>query len=104
MDHNNNNPSPIPAPRSRFDVSEITGRWCSREGAPEVIVYRNEGRKGGGYWMSFTYAATTVLRRPIKRCNGFCYVNLYGWVGVIYDPEHDVLNLAGYGNYYRPEE
>lgn len=35
-----NNEYPIPASHLYFRMSEIAGRWCSREGSPEVRIYR----------------------------------------------------------------
>jgi len=62
-----NNEYPIPASHLYFRMSEIAGRWCSREGSPEVRIYHNEARRAGGYHVAFAYDAKTVLRRPLRQ-------------------------------------
>lgn len=99
-----NNEYPIPASHLYFRMSEIAGRWCSREGSPEVRIYHNEARRAGGYHVAFSYDAKTVLRRPLRQMWGLCYFDLWGRIGLSYDHERDVLTLAGYGDYYRAEE
>ena len=58
-----NNEYPIPASHLYFRMSEIAGRWCSREGSPEVRIYHNVARRAGGYHVAFAYDAKTGLRR-----------------------------------------
>ena len=94
----------VPKEHLSFSLSEVTGRWRSRSGAPDVTIYRNEGRKGGGYRVEFAYDAKTVVRRSVKQGWGLRYYDLYGWIRMNYDNERDVLTLAGYGDYYREEE
>ena len=52
-----NNEYPIPASHLYFRMSEIAGRWCSREGSPEVRIYHNEARRAGGYHVAFAFAS-----------------------------------------------
>lgn len=85
-------------------MPEIVGRWRSRGGAPEVKICRNESRKGGSYRVEFAYDENTVLLRPVKQYWGIRYFDMYGWIRITYDNERDVLNLTGYGDYYREEE
>ena len=73
-----NNEYPIPASHLYFRMSEIAGRWCSREGSPEVRIYHNEARRAGGYHVAFAYDAKTVLRRPLRQMWGLCYFDLWG--------------------------
>lgn len=93
-----------PQPYLRFSLSEISGRWRSRSGAPCLTVYRNTARKGGGYRVAFSYDADTVLQCPVRQYWGYYYFDLYGWIRLRYDRDRDVLNLSGYGDYYREEE
>ena len=88
----------------RFGMAEIAGGWRSLEGAPRVRILRNEGRRGGGYWVEFAYDEKTVLRRPIRRCWNVCYFELYGWITLRYDSARDLLTLSGYGKYRREED
>ena len=89
-----NNEYPIPASHLYFRMSEIAGRWCSREGSPEVRIYHNEARRAGGYHVAFAYDAKTVLRRPLRQMWGLCYFDLWGRIGLSYYHERDVLTLA----------
>lgn len=98
------NEYPVPVSHLYFRMSEIAGRWRSREGSPSVSIYRNERRRDGGYHVAFAYDADTVLRRPLRQAWGLCYFSLWGRIGLSYDDERDVLTLTGYGSYYRVEE
>ncbi len=92
-------------PELDFSLWEVKGSWVSREGAPSVRIYRDTGRRNGGYWVEFAYSDTTVFRRLIKK--GICglrYFDLYGSVGMAYDPRRDTLQLSAYGDYYRAED
>lgn len=104
MDRRDNQPVIAPKSHLRFSMPEVIGRWRSRSGAPEVRICRNEGRKDGGYRVEFAYDEDTVLLRPVKQYWGLRYFDLYGWIRISYDSERDVLNLTGYGDYYRGEE
>lgn len=88
-----------------FAVGDIAGSWRSREGAPSVRIYHNQARKGGGYYVEFAYDEKTVFRRPIKSYWGdIRHFDLYGFIGLAYDAEGDVLRLSLYGDYYRAED
>ncbi len=95
---------PVPVSYFYFRMQEIAGRWRSREGSPEILIYRNEARRSGGYHIAFAYDDKTVLRRPLRQLWGLCYFDLWGRISLCYDYERDVLTLAGYGDYYRVEE
>jgi hypothetical protein len=88
-----------------FSLWEIKGRWVSREGSPDVRIFRNRGCRNGGYHLELTYRTGNTYRRPIKRWFGNVrYFDLYGFVGLAYDPRRDVLSLSEYGDYYRAED
>lgn len=97
-----NNPD---GPKLDFPLWEVKGSWVSREGSPKIRIYRNTRYKHGGYYLEFVYDEHTVFRCAIrKRYGGVRYFDLYGLVGLAYDPRSDVLQLSEYGNYYRAEE
>ena len=88
-----------------FSLWEVKGRWVSREGSPDVWILRNRGCRNGGYHLEMTYRTGHTCRRPIKGWFGnIRYFDLYGFVGLAYDPERDVLLLSEYGDYYRAED
>ena len=97
-------PEPVLESHLYFETPQIEGLWQSREGSPAVRIYRNERRRGGGYWIAFSYNPQTVVHRPLKHCWGLCYCDLYGRIGIAYDSIRDVLSLVGYGDYYRVED
>jgi hypothetical protein len=90
--------------KTGFAVRDITGRWKSREGAPDIQIYRSGSRRNGGFFMEFAYKAGDIFRRPIKQYYGIWYFDLFGFVVLAYDTEKEVLQLSGYGDYYRPED
>lgn len=104
MDGMSDRQYPVPVSHLYFRMQEIAGRWRSREGSPEILIYHNEARRRGGYHVAFAYDADTVLRRPLRHLWGLCYFDLWGRIRLSYDHERDVLTLAGYGEYYRAEE
>lgn len=88
-----------------FRMCDIAGTWESREGAPRIRIYRNSSRKGGGYRLELAYDRRTRFVLPIRKYwGGIRYFDLYGFVGLAYDAERDVLQLSAYGNYYRTDE
>lgn len=88
-----------------FRMCDIAGTWESREGAPRVRIYRNSTRKDGGYRLELAYDRRTRFVLSIKKYwGGIRYFDLYGFVGIAYDAERDVLRLSVYGNYYRTDE
>lgn len=88
-----------------FSLSDAVGTWESREGAPRVRIYRNSTRKGGGYRLELAYDRTARFVLPIRKYwGGIWYFDLYGFVGMVYDAERDVLQLSAYGTYYRADE
>ena len=47
----------------------------------------------------------TCFVLPIRKYwGGIQYFDLYGFVGIAYDAERDMLRLSVYGNYYRTDE
>jgi hypothetical protein len=93
------------AARLDFPLRDITGHWVSIEGAPQVRVFRNETRRGGGIWLELTYNnPQAVYSRPVKDVFGIRYFDLFGRVGIAYDGERDVLLLSVYGEYIRVEK
>ena len=87
-----------------FRICDVAGRWQSREGAPRIRIYRNRTRKGGGYYVEFSYDGKHLFHLPVKMYwGGIRYFDLYGFVGLAYDAERDVLQLSSYGDYYRSE-
>lgn len=88
-----------------FRLCDVVGTWESREGAPRIRIYRNSSRKGGGYRLELAYDRRTRFVLPIRKYwGGIRYFDLYGFVGLAYDAERDVLQLSAYGNYYRTDE
>lgn len=88
-----------------FRLFDVVGTWESREGAPRIRIYRNSSRKGGGYRLELAYDRRTRFVLPIRKYwGGIRYFDLYGFVGLAYDAERDVLQLSVYGNYYRTDE
>ena len=88
-----------------FRLCDVVGTWESREGAPRIRIYRNSSRKGGGYRLELAYDRRTRFVLPIRKYwAGIRYFDLYGFVGLAYDAERDVLQLSAYGNYYRTDE
>lgn len=91
-------------PKFDFSLWNIKGSWVSKEGSPRIRIYRNTKYKNGGYYLELAYDERTVYRRPIKSYwSNIRYFDLYGFVGLAYDPERDVLQLSAYGDYYRAE-
>ncbi len=93
-----------PGTKTGFALRDITGRWKSREGAPDIRIYRNSERKNGGFFMEFAFKAGELFRCPVKKRQGIRYVNLYGVMSLTYNADNDVLNLSAYGKYYRIED
>jgi hypothetical protein len=88
-----------------FPLREVKGRWASREGAPGVRIVQNRRCRVGGFYLELTYRTGKSYRRLIrKHPAGVRYFDLYGFVGLAYDPERDVLQLSYYGEYYRVED
>lgn len=88
-----------------FRLCDVVGTWESREGAPRIRIYRNSSRKGGGYRLELTYDHRTRFALPIRKYwGGIRYFDLYGFIGLAYDAERDVLQLSAYGNYYRTDD
>lgn len=88
-----------------FRLRDVVGTWESREGAPRIRIYRNSSRKGGGYRLELAYDRRTRFVLPIRKYwGGIRYFDLYGFVGLAYDAECDVLQLSAYGSYYRTDE
>lgn len=88
-----------------FRLCDVVGTWESLEGAPRIRIYRNSFRKGGGYRLELAYDRRTRFVLPIRKYwGGIRYFDLYGFVGLAYDAERDVLQLSVYGNYYRTDE
>lgn len=94
----------LPAANMEFAFDTIVGRWKSMERVPDVRVYRSAERKNGGFFLEFAYKGGDVFRRPLKQYYGIRYFNLYGFIGLAYDAENDVLQISGYGDYYRVED
>lgn len=84
-----------------FRLFDVIGTWESREGAPRIRIYC----KNGGYYLELAYNRRTRFVRTIRRYGRYIrYFDLYGFVGLAYDAERDVLQLSAYGNYYRTDE
>lgn len=84
-----------------FRLFDVVGTWESREGAPRIRIYC----KNGGYYLELAYNRRTRFVLPIRKYwGGIRYFDLYGFVGLAYDAERDVLQLSAYGNYYRTDE
>ena len=45
------------AARLDFALYEVAGEWESRSGSPRVRIYRNPGRRGGGFYVEVSYKA-----------------------------------------------
>ena len=46
------------------DRYEVAGEWESRSGSPRVRIYRNPGRRGGGFYVEVSYKdGTDVYKR-----------------------------------------
>lgn len=87
-----------------FSLFELKGSWESHEGAPAIRIYRNAERKDGCYYLELTYGEGVVYQLPIKKYWGDVrYFDLYGFVGLAYDAERDVLQLSSFGDYYRSQ-
>lgn len=88
-----------------FRLCDVVGTWESREGAPRIRIYRDGTRKGDGYYLELAYDRKTRFVRSIRRYGRYIrYFDLYGFVGLAYDAERDVLQLSAYGSYYRTDE
>ncbi len=88
-----------------FRLCDIAGTWESREGAPRIRIYRDDTRKGGGYYLELAYDRRTRFVRSIRRYGRYIrYFNFCGFIGIAYDAERDMLRLSVYGNYYRTDE
>lgn len=89
-------------PKLLFSLWNVKGYWRSSEGSPTVRIYRNTERKDGGYFIEVSYDKETVYNLPIKKYWGdLYYFDLYGFVGLAYDPDADTLYLSLYGEYHR---
>lgn len=93
-----------PGAKTGIALRDITGRWKSREGAPDIRIYRNSERKNGGFLMEFAYKGGDVFRRPVRQYQGIRYVNLYGFISLSYNTDNEVLQLSAYGKYYKAED
>lgn len=47
------------AARLDFALYEVAGEWESRSGSPRVRIYRNPGRRGGGFYVEVSYKGAT---------------------------------------------
>ena len=103
MSRSNNGKFTTPINHMFFEIPDVLGRWCSREGAPPIRIYRQKQRGGKGYHIAFAYRGGVVLRRPVYTNQGSHYFDLYGCVSMSYDSVRDVLMLSCYGKYYRVE-
>ena len=67
------------AARLDFALYEVAGEWESRSGSPRVRIYRNPGRRGGGFYVEVSYKDTLLpsreevlgrypLLRPLRVC------------------------------------
>ncbi len=88
-------------PRRRVWTSRCT-RWRasgeSRSGSPRVRIYRNPGRRGGGFYVEVSYKDGTRFSRPVRKYwGGIRYFDLYGYVALAYDAGREVLQLSAYG-------
>ena len=93
-----------PSARTDFALREITGRWASPEGGPQVRVFRNESRKNGGFLMELAYNnPQAVFLRPLIGVFGIHSIDLYGRIYLSYDAAKDRLYLSAYGGYIRAE-
>ena len=90
--------------KNEFALDDITGRWKSREGAPDIRVYNDSERKNGCFFMEFAFKTGELFRCRIKKNQGIRYVNLYGVMSLSYNVDKDVLQLSAYGKYYRAED
>jgi hypothetical protein len=90
--------------KTEFAMDDITGRWKSREGAPDIRIYKNNERENGGFFMEFAFKAGELFRCHVKKRHGIRYVNLYGVMSLSYNTDNDVLQLSAYGKYYRAED
>ena len=90
--------------KTEFALEDITGRWKSREGAPDIRIYKKNERKDGCFFMEFAFKTGELFRCRIKKNQGIRYVNLYGVMSLFYNVDKDVLQLSAYGKYYRAED
>ena len=89
----------------RMIFSRLAGEWESRSGSPRVRIYRNPGRRGGGFYVEVSYKDGTRFSRPVRKYwGGIRYFDLYGYVALAYDAGREVLQLSAYGDYYRASE
>ena len=54
------------AARLDFALYEVAGEWESRSGSPRVRIYRNPGRRGGGFYVEVSYKDGTRFSRPVR--------------------------------------
>lgn len=88
-----------------FQLCDVVGIWQSNEGAPDIRIYQDSGRKGGVVYVELAYRDGVCFTRPVRKYwNGLRYFDLYGLIGMAYNNERDVLQLSTYGDYYRKEE
>ena len=67
------------AARLDFALYEVAGEWESRSGSPRVRIYRNPGRRGGGFYVEVSYKDGTRFSRPVRKYwGGIRYFDLYG--------------------------
>ena len=93
------------AARLDFALYAVAGEWESRSGSPRVRIYRNPGRRGGGFYVEVSYKDGTRFSRPVRKYwGGIRYFDLYGYVALAYDAGREVLQLSAYGDYYRASE
>lgn len=86
-----------------FEIADVAGRWCSREGSPEVCICRGPSRRSTAYWITIAYNGE-VVKRPLYTQQGIHHFELFGRIEMSYDSIQDILNLSYYGNYYRKED
>ena len=55
------------AARLDFALYEVAGEWESRSGSPRVRIYRNPGRRGGGFYVEVSYKDGTRFSRPVRK-------------------------------------
>ena len=71
------------AARLDFALYEVAGEWESRSGSPRVRIYRNPGRRGGGFYVEVSYKDGTRFSRPVRKYwGGIRYFDLYGYVAL----------------------
>ena len=90
--------------RAQFAIPDVVGRWKSREGSPEVRIFQKPEYNGKGFFIEFTYGSGVVFKRPLLILFGKIYFDLFGHICLAYDADRDVLQLSGYGDYFRADD